>query len=345
MSKYRQNNISTLRKAGIDLGPRWREVLKHVVESSSFSPDIESARKIQWWNTGKVGSVSCLGKYLVGGKEVQAVLKIQGSKPRTSEVKMIKEFHSQNKSKIIRAPVVYKEFLWDEDTKFEAFILEKLVANYSIVSHPATDFELNRFFELYEEYRVNCRSIPWLAKQTGYSYQKNINDWLGAVKDDREKDKYFDPNDSKLMAKAVYLVEKNLSAKDLEFAHGHLAADDFRIVSKTEVVLKSNLFWSWRVPFYDAVFGYHWWMLGMEHATGLTSEILDKERDRWLTKIYNLSEVRGNARNERLVVLALLERAVPALMVDRFMMDQTKPSAEIVAKSARKELKRLIKGL
>lgn len=145
------------------------------------------------------------------------------------------------------------------------------------------------------------------------------------------------------MVKAIDLIKSKLSVKDLEFVHGHIAVDDFRIGSKSEVVLKSNLFWGWRVPFYDIAFGYHWWMLGMEHARNLDSDLLEKERKRWLDKIYNLTEMKGNQRNQKLVTLALLERAVPALMVDRFMMNQTKPSAEIITKGARKELKRLLK--
>ena len=83
----------------------------------------------------------------------------------------------------------------------------------------------------------------------------------------------------------------------------------------------------------------------MEHAKNLTTDLLEQERRRWLEKIFNLSEIKGNKRNIRLVKLALLERAIPALMVDRYMMNPEEPSYEIITESARKELKRLVQEL
>lgn len=344
MGAHRQNDISDLRNFGVNLGPRWESILKKIIGESSFSPNLESVKFVTWWNTEKVGSVSCLGEISVDGDLKPAVLKIQGSRPRTSEARNIEEFALQNTSKILRPPIVYKWFPWSEDMQFEAFIVEKLTSQYAIVNHPASDRELYRFFDLYEEYRARCRSKPWLKKPKGkFYYSKKVEGWMNSVKKDRKDDKYGEESDIDLAEKGISIIEKNLLLKDFEFAHGHISAGDFRIFSKTEVVLKSNLFWGWRNPFYDAVFGYQWWMLGMEHAKDLKDSIWQKEKERWLEKIYSLSEVSDHPNGEKLAGLALLERAIPALLIDRFMMDQAKYSASVITAAIRGELYRLVK--
>ena len=162
--------------------------------------------------------------------------------------------------------------------------------------------------------------------------------WMKATEGQRESDSLKEKGDEDLAEEGIQIIENNLTVQDLEFMHGHFQPGDLIVTESDRVVLFSNLLWSWRIPFYDAVFGYHWWMLGMEHAEKFSEELLEKERKRWLDKIYQLGD-------EQPIKLALLERAIPALMVDRYLMDQSKPSARIITQAARRELKNLVKEL
>jgi len=343
--KLAQNDISDMRTLGEDLAPRWQNLLTEIAEETGFIPDWDRIRKSVWWKTEKIGAVSCHGTIRKDGEIFPAVLKIQGTKPQASEVDIISAFEAQNKSKIIRTTKIYASLPWSEDQQFEAFVAED-VNGKAIVGHrPAFDEELEDFFNLYEEYRANCRNTPWIEKGVQKTYREKYEGWRAAVGNIVKDDKFGLPEDEQLVAKAVEIIERDIDDSDLEFVHGHLTPGDLLRVSPDEVVIFSNLFWGWRIPFYDAVFGYHWHMLGMEHAENLTEELWLKERDRWQEKIFSISEVKNNPENERFIKLALLERVMPALMADRFMMDQTKPSAELITKLVRNELQSLVSEL
>ena len=341
-----QNNISEMRILGDDLALRWKDIFVQVSSDLGFVPDWNRLRKSEWWKTGKIGAVSCHGVMNVDGQPKRAVLKIQGTKTMTSEVEMIKAFEFQNKSSTIRPPKIYGSFPWDDEKQFEVLVMEEVNAECVITRHPAPNRQLSKYFNLYSEYRKNCRSTPWVKKPDEWSFRRMLfKVWMPAVEKQSQSDVLKNESDLKLVEKGIRIIESSLTVEDLEFVHGHFQPGDLLVVSDKEVVLFSNLAWSWRVPFYDAVFGYHWWMLGMEHAKNLTTDLLEQERRRWLEKIFNLSEIKGNKRNIRLVKLALLERAIPALMVDRYMMNPEEPSYEIITESARKELKRLVQEL
>lgn len=345
LSGFDQNDVSEMRRYGVDLSHRWRQILEELASQTGFVPEWKLLHESDWWKSKKIGSVHCAGKIRRDGKETPAVLKIQGVKPKTSEALIIEAFEKQNRSKIIRPPKIYEYFPWDEKKQYEVFIFEKVEGRTAIVNRPAADSDLDYFFSLYKEYRTKCRNQLWIKKPQTWSYRKQMEEWRDAVKEHAESDKYKKPDDEKLVEKGAQLIESNLSVDDLEFVHGHFDQGDLITIKKGKVVLFANLMWGWRIPFYDAVFCYHWWMLGMEHANNLSEEMLELERRRWLRRIYSLPEIKGNTKNERLVTLALLERAIPALMVDRYYLDYSKPSGEIITRATRRELKRLIHEL
>lgn len=338
----KQVDLSVMRTAGVDLSSRWEQILQKVSEETGFQADEELLRKSEWWKTGKIGAVHCPGSIEVGGQKLRVVLKIQGTNPPTSEVVMIEKFSAQNESKIIRPPKVYAHLPWNETEEYEAIIFEEVDSEPVITDRPAPANQLDKYFQLYEEYKENCLNSPWVEKPPFEAYTTRLNRWKEAVAAQRENDSLGQAEDEELAQKGTEILEREISEEDLEFMHGHFQPGDLIVLSDNEVVLFSNLMWGWRQPFYDAVFGYHWAMLGMEHAENLTSELLERERKRWLDKIYALPQVRGN---ERLLNLALLERAIPALLVDRHLIDETKPSGAIITEAARRELKRLINEL
>lgn len=336
-----QNDLSVMRAGGTDLSTRWEAIIQKVSAETRFVADRELLRQSEWWKTGKVGAVHVPGEFIKDGQKLRAVLKIQGTKPPTSESVMIEKFSAQNRSKIIRPPKIYAHLPWGDKDEYEAIVLEEVDGKPVITDKPAPGDQLNRYFELYEEYRNNCLNSPWVEKPPFDGYTERLNRWKDAVIKQREEDTLGETEDEDLAREGTEILEHEITEKDLEFMHGHFQPGDL-IVSGNEVVLFSNLMWGWRQPFYDAVFGYHWAMLGMEHAESLNAELLETERKKWLDKIFVLPQVRGN---ERLLSLALLERAIPALLVDRHLLDIAKPSARVITKAARAELKRLIDEL
>ena len=238
---------------------------------------------------------------------------------------------------------MYTHIPWDNEKHFEALIIERARGNPVIVNNPPEDEEIDKFFNLYEEYRANCRQTPWVAKPKKYSYREHVDRWLSIVERQRSADKLGREEDWDLMEKGIGIVEEEIERVGLEFVHGHFTSGDLIQVNENEIVLFSNLFWGWRVPFYDAVFEYHWKTLWLEKVKNLPPELVEKERKRWFDKVFTLSEMQSE-RGIRKINLALLERAVPALMVDRFFLDQNKESTKIVVEECRKELKRLIKN-
>lgn len=342
MVKYQQNDVSAMRSRGQDLSERWQEILKIISKKTGFTPDRNILRHSEWWKTGKIGAVHVSG--VLEEQNLRAVLKIQGTRPKTSESLMIQNFSSQNKSKIVRPPKVYKVLEWDDFNSFEAIILEEVVGPSIIGKRPATKTELNHFFDVYKEYKNKCVNKPWIARPSNFSYRKQLSVWKDSVKKQSLNDEFKSDEDHVLVENAISLIENSVTPNQLEFMHGHFQPGDLILTKDQEVVLFSNLFWSWRIPFYDAVFAYHWWMLGMEHIPNLTNEVLEVERDKWKQKIYSLSNI-STFNFKRLLDIAFLERSVAAMDIDRFMNDQALPASKIIYDGIRTEIKVLLHKL
>lgn len=331
---------------GIDLSHRWETLLEEICEQTKFIPEsLGSVRMSQWWRTGKIGAVSINGTYTPTRKP--AVLKIQGSKPKLNEVKMIEAFNQQNKSTLIRAPYVYEHIDWDTEKQFEAIVFEKVEGREIISTKPVPSTELKNYFELYQDYSINCVNDPWIEQPTTYSYKKQYDTWYKAVSQQRETDTLAEPEDEALTKRAIELIEQRFTAEDLTFQHGHFQPGDLILTPTKEVVLFSNLFWSYRIPYYDGVFGYHWMMLGMEHVDDLSEDMLEAERQKWFSHLFSLPGVAGSQDEKHKLLFALLERAVLALMIDRFMVNadpqlDRSNQEKIIVKAARNELSRLL---
>lgn len=352
-----QNDISAMRTEGKDLRDRWQGLIKDITRKTGFVPDDGQAiRASTWWRTAKVGAVTLVGQIEHEDKLKPAVLKIQGTKPNISESQQIQKFQAQNNSKIIRPPQIYAHMPWDEAKEFEAIVFERINGRKVLDSPPAKDNQLSRFFEIYYEYRINCVNQPWLEKPKAYSYKKQLTNWQEAVAQQAKDNKLNLSIDQKLVDQATNILGKNLTIKDFTFQHGHLSAKDFVEADTGQVIVLSNLFWGWRTPFYDKVFAYHWHMLGMEYVKNLTPAKLVAERDKWMKYIYltspQPSSESGEGANTRSQIdLALLERTIAALLVDRHMLaaDSSKPhlikNQTVIVSFLMDELKRLTQQL
>lgn len=322
--------------SGVDLKEKIPQIVKELSEKTGFIPD-KLLSTSSWWNesTG-VGAFHLNGKF----EGNSAVLKIQGVKPQTSEVFMIESFKNQNESEIVRPPIVYASFPWDEEKGYEAFVLEDVGTNL-VVSPPTDEVAVENFFRYYKEYRSNCRNNPWLEKpdaQVGEIIKSRFDQWIEASKKVFPSHPLREKGDEKLIRQAVEVLTKNPKWLTLEFTHGHFSARDLFKVGGQIVVL-SNLYWSWRTPCYDLVFAYHWFMYDLANVKEITPEIIEEQRKLWLDKIEE------NAKNKQLLKYALLERATAGLNLDALSIDIKKPNAKYLIDRTREITKDLIKEL
>lgn len=344
--KPQQNDVAGMMDAGIDLAPRWQRILEQIISTTGFSPNLKKMRQSEWWNSGKIGAVHVAGKISFDGKTVPAVLKIQGTQPETSEAEIIKLFSKHNRSQKLRPPHIYAYLPWNDDRQFEALIFESVSGQSVLTYHPAAESELELYFQLYQDYRKNCRTPAWLKKPTKLpSYKEKTAQWRKAVQKWSQTDQLKHSEDQQLAQQAVKIIDEHTSLEKLEFVHGHFDWTSLLKTQEGEVIVLSNLYWGWRMLFFDICMTYHWWMLNMEHAKNLTSDILEQERSRWLDRMYNLPEVKNQAEGKKYLELALLERAYAALMVDRSMLKRGVESEKIITAAARIELKKLINKL
>ncbi|MDO8583200.1 MAG: hypothetical protein Q7R51_01605 [bacterium] len=324
-----QNKISHLFLSCSDLRDREKEILEHASKKLNFIPEVLMDRS-SWWGSKEIGSFRYEGDFQ--GKK--AVLKIQGIKPQTSEIYMIQSFARNNKSKILRPPLLYSFLSWDNEMRYEALVLEFVEGK---------KVELEEFFDLREEYKKNCTVNPWIDKPSfslAEEIKINFEKWREASFKRFPTHLFRKPKDEKLIDNAVDLLIKSYRGVEPKFQHGHFSVNDLFKISEKEVVVLSNLYWSWKPPFYDAVFGYHWYIYNLANLKNITPELIEQQRNFWLSKINSLAKT---YEDKELLNLAFLERAAAGLHLDALSVDPQSPIAEYLVNKTREDLMELIK--
>ncbi|OGH47663.1 MAG: hypothetical protein A3A51_03565 [Candidatus Levybacteria bacterium RIFCSPLOWO2_01_FULL_39_10] len=336
--KPRQNEISQSFLKGSDLNLREQEVLKDAAIRTGFKPQKLLSRS-SWWTSKQIGAFHYLGKY----KNKNAIMKIQGVKPEISEIYMIQSFKKANKSKIIRPPYLYTYLKWDDKKRYEALVLED-TGNTTVINSPTNQKEVDEFYNLYYEYRKNCLSDPWIEKpDEGISemIKTSFENWKIASYKLYPKHSLREEDDQKLIDKAVEVLIKNYQNVELEFMHGHFSATDLYKVGG-DIVLLSNLYWSYRNPFRDGIFAYHWFSYGLSDLPNIMPTQIDEQRRLWLEKINMLPK---NGYERKLLKLALLERATAGLNLDALSIDPQLKASKYLVSTARRDVEELIQSI
>ncbi|WKZ25443.1 MAG: hypothetical protein QY322_03595 [bacterium] len=332
----KQNEVWKGIFSGVDLKKRIPQIVDEVSKKSGFAPDKLLSTSSWWSKSTGVGAFHIKGTF----RNNLAILKIQGVKPTTSEVFMVEEFAKQNKSKVVRPPKVYANFPWDEEKGYEAFVLEDVGTNL-VISPPTNEIAIDDFFKYHKEYRAKCRNSPWLEKPdipVGKALKQRFDQWIETSKKIFPHHPLRHNGDEKLVRKAVEVLTKNPKWLVLEFMHGHFSARDLFKVNNQIVVL-SNLYWSWRTPYYDLIFAYHWFMYDLAGVGEIEPDAVEAQRQIWLKKI------EGVAEDKILLKYALLERAAAGLNLDALSVDIKKPIAKHIVGRTREITKELIKEL
>lgn len=329
----KQNFVSAFYFNNSDLAERVEKILELVVKQTGFKIE-KLVQKSSWWNSEKIGAIHYRGTY----QQQPAILKIQGVEPATSEVAMIQSFAKQNQSSIIRPPQLYFSLPWNQELEFEAFIME-VVSKEKVVNLPAETGELEKFFALYGEYKKNCLNQPWLEKPThslAKQTAKNFTNWQKISAELHPHHPLKKETDQQLLEKGVKVLCDRLAEVNWQFMHGHLSTRDLHPADE-QVILLSNLYWSWRQPFYDAVFGFHWYQYDLANSeTDL--ETLLAQRKNW--KDYILAIIPQNEHDLKLLNLAFLERNLAGLNLDGLLNKSDK--SEALMEFAREEIAQLL---
>lgn len=337
MGKRKQNEISHIYLQDSDLAQRKQEVLKDASEKTGFVPE-KITGKSSWWGSKEIGAFFCSGTY----KNQKAVLKIQGVKTTVSEIYMINAFRKANKSKLIRPPHLYASLVWNEKKRYEALVLEPVAKR--LVQTPTNAKELNGFSNAYLEYRHNCLSNPWIEKPKDSISEKiteNFINWRKASFKLFPTQPLRENADEKLVDRAIEILKKGYQNVSFEFQHGHFSESDL-YEKGDQIILLSNLYWGWKPPLYDAVFGMHWFIYHLADVENITPEVIEEQRKLWFEKIESLPEVMAN---KRFYKLALLERATAGLNLDALSVDFNKLIAKYLVEATRRQVINLIEEL
>lgn len=333
-----QNEISQTISGGSDLHLRMEAVLADAAEATGFVPE-RLLSKSSWWGSEQIGAFHYAGTH----EGRQAVLKVQGVKPVTSEIYMLVEFAKQNKSTFIRPPLVYASKLWNDTDRYEAIVMED-VQGEKLVSYPGTVTEIKKFFTVYEEYKRNCITTPWITKPDGTirdAIPKTLGKWQQKSISIYPSHPYRKSSDTELIEQATIALKSGYETVNLEFQHGHFSVNDLYKAGE-EIVLLSNLYWSWRLPFADRVFAAEWYKYNVvQNVPGLTVSEWENIRAVWLEYI-DKSIIFENNENLRLLRLAQLERSTAGLVIDALTVDPKLPLAEFVVERTRQDVQKYI---
>jgi hypothetical protein len=325
-----QNFIAESFLQGSDLNKRIGKIIKEISQETGFIADGQTQTS-GWWGSKIIGAFHRHGKYQ--GKA--AVLKVQGIKPNTSEIEMIKSFEAQNKSQIIRPPKLYATIPWSDEKRYEALIMED-VGDKKVIDAPTNSDEVKRFFRIFKEYREKCRNCPWLERpgiSIGEMIKTRFEKWKKSSLEIYPDHPFRNSDDMQLIDQVIKFLVEKYSGIEWEFQHGHLSDSDLYIEANGQIAVLSNLYWSWRAPFYDAVFAYHWFIYHLADMKEITPEEIEKQRKLWLDKIYELF-----GKDKGLLKLALLERAIAGLNLDALSVDIKSPVASYLIERTRKNV-------
>lgn len=328
--KSTQNEISQnyLSSRKFDLAKKEIDILKDASHKTGFKPEKLYYRS-SWWTSKEIGAFTYKGAW----NDKKAIIKVQGVKPDVSEIYMIQSFQKNNKSKIIRPPKLYNYLDWNDIQRYEALVLED-VGHKKVVSNPANQNEVTEFYKIYKEYRQNCISSPWIEKPNenlSIAIEKSFRAWKKIsfhLYPDHPLRKKDDPE---LIDRAIKVLSENFKNIEPEFMHGHFSVGDL-IKFEDQIILRSNLYWSWRNPYRDAVFAYHWHMLNLHKIKNITKKQIDEQNNIWLNKIVKIP---NNKHEEKLIKLAMLERSTASLNLDILSIDPRNETSKYLVEKTR----------
>ncbi len=337
--KPEQNYIAGNALKGSDLADREEEIVREIAASSGFVVDKLISRSGWWDHSGPIGAFHYSGTF--EGKP--AIMKVQGIKPSSSEAYHIERFqqNAHAASVPLRPPHLYFHMPWNDSKRYEVLILEAL-SGAPVVGVPTTAHQLSIFFQAYYDYRKVLTQEPWVEADPNPLHilvPKRIQEWVHISTEKFGHHPLRKSSDAELIQEGSDLLAKRLVGIHPEFQHGHFSHLDIYKEGSDSVVL-SNLYWSWRMPLYDAVFGYHWHRFSLPGVSGITTAAIDNQQALWMSYLSTVPQKLGYS--EASLKMVLLERAIAGIVLDGLSADRHHPVTPYILDSVRDEISRLI---
>lgn len=308
MPKYQSISVSNDYFKRIDLNLKKKEIFDDLKKIPQLSFSEKPLWESRYWGRG-VGAFQIEGIY----KKIPANIKIQGSKPQISETKILEKLNSKKDEKI-KFPQVIFYLPWNDKNGYEIIIFKKINASFIITPHQlAKKGQVEEFFYAYRLYKNFLLKIkPFLEKPKKINYLDNFLKWRKIRLENKLQSLISKKDDEYLLTfakKLDHFFKKQVPV----FQHCHLSIYDIK-KSKKNFYLFSNLFWGHRWPYYDAVFGFLWYILGVSRYK--KEEILN-QINIWEDCIFNLNKIDFDKIN-----FALIEHYLAALNLDILMINK-----------------------
>lgn len=343
MSEKRQNEFSDGYSQNVDMRLREDEIIDFIKEEMGFKPD-EVISRSTWWGSERTGAFQCSGAY--EGK--QSILKIQGVKPMTSEIDALEAIaNAENPHATIRAPHLYANRRWDDDKKFEALIVERILSP-KLINLPTTQDEVKKFFDLYKNYVQYLNPTPWVSfpdKSPADMAREKVEDQRSTAGELYPDYPYRQSDDEHLIGEGLRAVTENLNGLPLTFQHSHISTDDVFLPNDEDprYIFTSNFVWGWTTPFKDALQArHHFPRLLIDRGGKLTPDIVDEQTSWWDEQLELLSKTDDE---KRYMNVARLDLALGALGIDNLTLDPSNSLAPYLMESTRSYIKELIDKL
>lgn len=335
-----QNVISRKALERSNLKERIEQIVSQVEKKTEFKPE-RLLSESGWWGSEQIGAFHFKGEW----QDKSAVLKVQGNKPETSEIYMIESFEKESESDWIRPPKIYDSLPWDDKEGYEALILED-AGSKRVVNLPTNKEEIDEFFTIYKEYKENCCNQAWVDKpetSIAEEIENKFDKWREIAGKMYAQHPFRQESDESLIDRSIEILKEGYKNANWEFQHRHLSDGDL-YKKDGQVLLLSNLYWSYRPASYDAVFGYHWYMYHLSDLEDISQQDIEEQRQLWMDGIWKT--VKPEDKNEeKLLNLALLERATAGLVLDALSLDTEKEHSKFLVERTRDEVQRLSKVL
>jgi hypothetical protein len=292
-----------------DFSAREKEVLGQVMAETGFEIEQEIFRGFVY-DKNKVGSLIYQGKW----RGQSAVLKLQGLKPEIEEWQIMEFFKAQNKSQQVRLPILYAYQPWDAKKGY-GYLITEFIDALNIFKMPlASDQEMAKFANFYQEYRTLAITKPWetIALASAQFTLVRVNKWLQFCK---SKKRLAENQYLPYYEKFLILTNKHCPTIPLVFCHGHLSANDIFCPKDNEYVLTSNLFWAYRLQWYELAFNI-WACLLAVSDLNFSPEQLIAYVNKWLAVYQQIPIVKLDPDFQRKINFLLAERMIGAILAD-----------------------------
>jgi hypothetical protein len=179
----------------------------------------------------------------------------------------------------------------------------------------ATAEQAADFCRFYQEYRTNCVREPWIDAPEASALEVTMAKMLHWLRVCSDKNRIASSIVAPRFSRFAAIAENNLRGEALVFGHGHLTADDIFKPQGGGYVLMSNLFWGWRLPWYDLAFNP--WSCNLRlRDTGVDFAHFLKMQDAWRDAYRSIPVVQADPGFDHRFDLVMLERTLGAILAD-----------------------------